>query len=307
MILVVSHGGDGHLPLVQAQLDAAGAQWMLLDTDDYPQKIAIDDGPAGCVLRWSSATVALTDVSAVWWRRPRPPVIPGRRGDVAAWSERQAFVALDSALLGIDALWVNHPHANRRAENKPANLRRAVVFGLDVPPWRVTNDPDAARAFVAEQDEIVVKPVDSAYVNTATSMWTRRLDDIAWLDRLGPEPYLFQGFVRKVDDVRVTIVGEHVHAVAIDSQSTTRTSVDMRAGNLRDLAHRAIELPAEIRERLLALSRSLDLQFAAIDLIRDRDDRMWFLEVNPNGQWAWLEQMANVPIAAELAELLTTA
>jgi glutathione synthase/RimK-type ligase-like ATP-grasp enzyme len=234
-------------------------------------------------------------------------VVLGRQADVASWSEQQAFAALDSALLGIDAFWVNHPSVNRRAEDKPANLLRAAAVGLDVPDWYVTNDPDAGSEFFATQDAIVVKPVDSAFVNAATSMWTRRVDDVAWLERLGPEPYLLQRFVEKIEDVRVTIVGDTAYAVAIDSQSSPRTSVDMRAGNLLKLRHREIELPADTRKRLLVLCRSLDLHFAAIDLVRDCDDRLWFLELNPNGQWAWLEQMAGVPISSTLAEALATA
>jgi hypothetical protein len=34
-------------------------------------------------------------------------------------------------------------------------------------------------------------------------------------------------------------------------------------------------------------------------------DETWcFLECNPNGQWAWLEETAGLPIASALADLL---
>lgn len=306
MILVVSHAGDGHLAPVGARLDQAGTPWMLLDTDEYPDRMTIADGPSGCALYADGRCVALSEVTAVWWRRPQPPVISGRPVDIARWSERQAFAALDSALSAIDGLWVNHPRCNRRAEDKQANLRRAGVLGLHVPDWCVTNDPAAARAFAREQEAIVVKAVESAYVARDRSMWTRRLEDFAWLDRIGPEPYLLQRFIDKTEDLRAVVVGDEVFAVGIESQATSRTSVDMRAGDLRELRHRAVELPADVHCSLLALCASLELRFAAIDLARDHEGRYWFLEANPNGQWAWLEELAGVPIADALVRLLTS-
>ncbi|UTI63377.1 hypothetical protein NBH00_18745 [Paraconexibacter antarcticus] len=306
MILVVSHAGDGHLPAVTAKLDEAGADWVLLDTDLYPEPIRIDDGPAGCCLRMDGREIRLRDVRAVWWRRPRPPVITGRSPEVTRWAQRQAFAALDSALGAVSALWVNHPRHNRQAEDKPANLRRAAALGLDVPDWRVTNDPVVAAAFAAGHETIIVKPVEAAYVTPTRSLWTRRLGDSGPLDHIGPEPYLLQQFIDKTEDVRVTVVGTTVFAVAIDSQATTETSVDMRAGDLAALDHQPIELPPRVASALLLLCADLQLQFAAIDLVRDQDGALWFLEVNPNGQWAWLEQLADVPIAGALTRLLMT-
>jgi glutathione synthase/RimK-type ligase-like ATP-grasp enzyme len=212
---------------------------------------------------------------------------------------------MDSALNAIGARWVNHPRCNRRAEDKPANLRRAAALGLDTPDWLVTNDPEEAQAFAARHEAIVGKAVESAYVGTGRALWTRRIDDRSWLERIGPEPYLLQRFIDKKNDVRVTIVGDDHFAVAIDSQATAASSIDLRAGRLTDLRHRQIKLPDEISSRIHELTAELGLRFAAIDLVVDADDRHWFLELNPNGQWAWLEECAQVPIADAIVGVLT--
>lgn len=305
MILVVSHAGDGHLLAVTDRLDAAGADWALLDTDQYPSVSTLVDGPHGASIQTSERTLRLGEVRAVWWRRPRPPLIPGRSPEVTRWAARQAFAALDSALNAIDSTWVNHPRCNRRAEDKPANLRRAAALGLQVPAWCVTNEKAAALDFAELQRDIVVKPVDSAHVPGAGDLWTRRLEDHHQLGRLGPEPYLLQRFINKTEDVRAVVVGEQVFAVAIESQATAATSVDLRAGDLRALKHRTIELPSPITQALRALCAALELQFAAIDLCRDDEGRLWFLELNPNGQWAWLQELAGAPIAEALAQVLS--
>jgi hypothetical protein len=306
LILLVSHGGDQHLPRVATWLEQIRAPWALLDTDDYPQHMTIADGPHECRLQIKGRTLTLSEITAVWWRRPRPPVIGGRPDGIVAWAQQQAFIALDSALRGIDAVWVNHPTRNRHAEDKPANLRRAVAAGLDVPDWLVTNDAVQARAFANATGQVVVKPVASAYVPLRGNLWTRRVDDFGWLERIGPEPYLLQHFIDKTHDIRVVVVGDELFAVAIDSQATAETSVDLRAGGaLRDLPHRQVDLPPWVRDALLGLCASLHLRFAAIDLVVDHDGHHWFLELNPNGQWAWLEEAAGVQITKALVRQLS--
>jgi glutathione synthase/RimK-type ligase-like ATP-grasp enzyme len=138
------------------------------------------------------------------------------------------------------------------------------------------------------------------------NLWTRRIDDTSWLDRIGPEPYLIQHFIDKAHDIRVVVVGEELFAVAIDSQVRVETSVDLRAGgSLRDLPHRQVDLPRRVRGALLRLCASLHLRFAAIDLVIDHGGRHWFLELNPNGQWAWLEEAAGVQVTEALVRELT--
>jgi glutathione synthase/RimK-type ligase-like ATP-grasp enzyme len=63
-------------------------------------------------------------------------------------------------------------------------------------------------------------------------------------------------------------------------------------------------LPADLAERCLELVRAYGLEFAAIDLVRARDGRYVFLEINPNGQWAWLEQVTGLPLRSRLVDLL---
>jgi glutathione synthase/RimK-type ligase-like ATP-grasp enzyme len=65
-----------------------------------------------------------------------------------------------------------------------------------------------------------------------------------------------------------------------------------------------IALPRRLADQLVALTRSYGLYFAAIDLVLDPEGNYWFLELNPAGQWAWLEQEIGVPISAALTRCL---
>jgi glutathione synthase/RimK-type ligase-like ATP-grasp enzyme len=137
-------------------------------------------------------------------------------------------------------------------------------------------------------------------------LYTQALDEgmLQALDDIGPEPYLFQALVTKAADVRVTVVGDKAYACRIGSQQVSGAEVDWRAGELRDLSHSAVTLPSDVDNRCVELARSFGLRFAAIDLAETVEGGYVFFEVNPNGQWAWVEQMTGQPLRTALADEL---
>lgn len=56
--------------------------------------------------------------------------------------------------------------------------------------------------------------------------------------------------------------------------------------------------------RLGAFMGALDLQFGCIDLVRTPAGEHVFLEVNPSGQWLWLDDQLNFGISREIASWL---
>jgi glutathione synthase/RimK-type ligase-like ATP-grasp enzyme len=118
-------------------------------------------------------------------------------------------------------------------------------------------------------------------------------------------PHLLQSEIDKRFDVRVTVVGSKHFACRIYSQDYSETEVDFRRSSAtgRRLRHEIISLPDAVAKACTTLVEMLGLRFGAIDLVED-DDGFVFLEINPNGQWAWIEQVTGAPIAHEIAELL---
>jgi glutathione synthase/RimK-type ligase-like ATP-grasp enzyme len=184
-------------------------------------------------------------------------------------------------------------------------------MGFEIPPTLVTNDAEQVRAFAASHGRaIVCKALYEGWVPSPAGdrvFWTTRLD-VAVADEfgeLGREPNLFQGLVDKSYDVRVTVIGGEAFAVGIDSQSSdAATAVDWRRGDADELDHWVEELPAALSDRCVAMVADYGLAFGAIDLARAADGRWVFFELNPNGQWAWLEQRTGPPLRSRLADLL---
>ena len=116
-------------------------------------------------------------------------------------------------------------------------------------------------------------------------------------------PIFFQKHIPKLADVRVTVVGEHVFATKINSQVHAQTSVDWRSGEMV-LDHERLVLPEKIHRMCIVLLEKLRLKFGAIDFILDKEGEYVFLEINPNGQWAWIEKHTGYEISKTIVNQL---
>lgn len=65
-----------------------------------------------------------------------------------------------------------------------------------------------------------------------------------------------------------------------------------------------IKLPDAILNQCISLLKILNLRFGAIDFILDKNGNYIFLEINPNGQWAWIEKQTGYKISNEITNLL---
>ena len=141
--------------------------------------------------------------------------------------------------------------------------------------------------------------VSLIYTSPVTEAHADCFDSIAYA------PCLLQRHIPKRLDVRVTVIGASVFAVAIRSQDHPEARNDWRRGSTLQLAHELHALPSPIEQLCARLVRELGLAFGAIDLVLTPDGEYVFLEINPNGQWAWIQQICpKVPLRETLADLL---
>ncbi|MFF1558370.1 ATP-grasp ribosomal peptide maturase [Streptomyces sp. NPDC058279] len=250
-----------------------------------------------------SRAAHLDDARAVYWRRPTWPAFPHLSPDDARFAAAQTRYGLGGVLHALTGpLWVNHPLRNAEADYKPHQLAQAERLGLAVPATLITNDPDEAREFVAAHHAVIHKTL------RATSYQRDGVPVVSWAEQVTAEeiddrvrvvPHLFQERIGKTCDVRVLVVGRQVFAVRIESDL-----LDWRR-DYSALAYSVITLPAALEAALLAFLGTFGLMSGSFDLAVDHADTYWFLELNPNGQWGWLEEHTGLPMAAAFADLLT--
>ena len=311
MILIITNRTDQTADWLILELEGRGTPYVRFNTEDFPAATSLEWTSEGTErLQWRDTSVDLAAVTAVLYRRPLPP-------DPSSWStpERgrwalgESRAALEGVWRTLDALWVNHPDDNRAAGSKLSQLRRAREIGFIVPSTLVTNDAAVVRTFAGACSAagLVCKPLEEGLLELAgeerlffTSPLEIASDDA--LEDLGPEPYLFQQFIPKLYDVRVTVIGDEVFATRIESQATEKGKTDWRRAGA-EAVHTPENLPVDLAALCVALTRSYRLNFAAIDLAYTPDGYSFF-EINPNGQWAWIEQLTEQPLRSSMADLL---
>lgn len=128
--------------------------------------------------------------------------------------------------------------------------------------------------------------------------------DLPHSSDLAAAPVAFQTPIDPKRDIRVTVVGGQAFAAVRDLETAEpgeAAPLDWRRGG--DLPWGPHELPPDLSSRCTELVAALRLDFGAIDLLLQPDGRYWFCEINPNGEWGWL-QHSGLPIAEALATLL---
>lgn len=308
-VLVVSHTHDAHAMDVLARLRQRGIEPVLFDTGRVPRetRLTIGHDPATGWAAWAKADgreIDLTQVRSAWWRRPQPfdldVAVGGADDRHFALSETHAAVGGLWSLL--DATWMNEPDRDERAGRKAFQLKAARAAGLAVARTCITNDPDRARAFIAAERGEVIYKTFTATESTWRETRLLRANEAGLLDAVRFAPVIFQQHIPASADLRVTVVGDTLFAAAIRVPAGAY-AYDFRM-TMGDAAITPYALPDPVAEGLKRLMRALGLVYAAIDLRLTPDGEHVFLEVNPAGQWLFVEHATGQPISESIAAQL---
>ena len=310
-VLIVSTVADIATDAVVRHLTIRNIPHKRVNTEDYPFSRTLSFRPSANPEVWLSLDgQPIPNPSTVWYRRvrtsPKPQDMDEGIYDFCVQENRAAFMG---SIMGLNARWMSHPAAIWQAEHKPYQLRLASELGLPTPRTIITNDPAAVRTAFAEFGSMIVKPARTGHVvrdGKEYSVFTSRVlkEHLEELEGVRLSPSIYQELVPKKFDVRVTVVGRKLFAAAIDSQSDPSATIDWRCTSNPRLPHSRITLPDRLTELVFRLMDALHLSFGAIDLIQTASGDYLFLEVNPSGQWLWLDDMLGFGISDSIAEWL---
>jgi glutathione synthase/RimK-type ligase-like ATP-grasp enzyme len=308
MLFILTNSQDVTASYLIPALEKGGIPFVRFDTDRVLRTAALEFNVGHPKLRLNGCWYEPAQISHIWYRRPEEfkgegfddtPEAKYARGEWAEFFENFfAHVPKER--------WMNHPSANAAASRKLEQLSVAVQLGIKVPDTMVTQEPEKLKVFYAKhQGRLIAKPLSTGFVergkNEADSLiYTNRLSatDLENLDDLSVCPTLFQHFVEKDYDVRITIVDTALTAVKLVAKESDGTQrCDIRRNNMVDVTHSPIDLPDHVASGIWKLMKKYHLRFAAIDMVVSVAGDWLFLEINPNGQWAWIDQKADTDIA----------
>lgn len=195
----------------------------------------------------------------------------------------------------------------KRSINKLNVLHTAQSCGLDIPKTSIFQSSEYLNYFGTEK--IITKAIQSAFSashdNKAYFAYTSRVSN-EQKSNSKAFPSLIQQEIEKKYEVRVFFIEEEFFSMAIFSQSDYQTQVDFRKYNI-DKPNRNIpyKLPNDIKHKLLKLNKKLDLDTGSIDMIVSKDNRFYFLEINPIGQFGMVSQPCNYYLEKKVALYLS--
>lgn len=224
-------------------------------------------------------------VRAVYVRLPAPT-----SSGEGAVSDLQSWLEVSTARV------ITRPSIASSGASKPLQLQQIARVGFSIPATVITNDPNDVQTFRTRYRQIIYKSVSG--VRSIVRLFEPRAE--ARLDRIRLCPTMFQEYVPGVD-YRVHVIGERVISSRIVSP-TVDYRYATREGFQADI--QPGRLPPSVAARCRNVARSLNLEFAGIDLRKRSDGSFVCFEVNPSPGFVFFDPNGARGIARAVADLL---
>lgn len=223
---------------------------------------------------------------------------------IERFSQLQWAAFMRNLILFDSADWMNHPVATYQAEHKALQLSIAAKIGFAIPETRVTNAPHP-NLISGEPCKVAIKGLDTVLIRFE-GQELFGFTNFDYSSTFRPDewqiaPAIIQVALMNKLDIRVTVVGDQVFSASITTNGQPICG-DWRIQKA-DASFSEYRLPEDIAQRCCKLVKEMGLSFAGIDLALC-GDQFYFLEINPTGEWAWLVDMANLPIDRAIADHL---
>lgn len=323
MILIISDKNDITIYKVIYYLRQLGIPYTLFNVGDYPLKLnhisKWIDSSYSLILETSEGQINSSDITAVWYRKPDLPKIPS---NLNHYEKEYVYNETRESLHGIynhlqHAFWMSPLQNIKFASNKPLQLSIAHSLGLKIPKTIITNNVDEAWDFyIYCKNNVIYKTLSTGVLTTRQGPWAQPkvhgeiystlLSGLQRSDFKKVEtcPCLFQEYINKKFELRIILVKERVFAAEIHSQENDETKHDWRKNQSVDIPYKIHKLPQSIEKKCIELTKKLGLNYGAIDMIVSPENEYVFLEINPNGQFAWLEGKTELEISKSIAYTL---
>lgn len=300
-LLIPTVPGDTHAASVAAAMAQLGAEVTFSVGPDIPRRqtlsVRADLHDQYSVIRSDKSSDGSSGIDVVWLRRSKMFTLPDLHEDDVEFArgEFEKFIYGFWDISFQNARWINPWRARYFAENKIIQCAAARDVGLSLAPTLFSNDPDAIAAFVADYgaDNVIYKSHNViVWQEDASAVSTIRVSDIDLSDpdSLRNCPGIYQGFVKKKRELRITAMGRALHAVEIVTLKPENGEMDWR-NHGDDINLVPCTLPEDLAAKCHALMDKMDLRFGCFDIIEGFDGEYYFLEVNQMGQFLWIEML----------------
>lgn len=316
MILILSDVNDAHADAVQKELESLHEQYIRfnLNKDALLETYVEYNSEGEWLIKTPNAVFSTASISSVWNRRTYVELLLEESLDDSAdfkiWKNEWNKTLLGFYNSIVHKPWLNFYRNSQLAENKYIQMNLAKKLGFSMPEIIVSNEKDKLMNFASKHGNVALKLMHQDFYKSSSAtflgMYVNKLtvDDLKDFQAKEENPITLQKYIDKSFEVRYTVVENEHFVCKIDSQSSTIANSDWRRYDLAHTPHSIIEPPINIKEQVTVLMKELNLYYGALDFIVDKKGNWIFLEINPMGQYLWIEHLTGLKISQAVARWL---
>jgi len=191
--------------------------------------------------------------------------------------------------------WISNP-LNVKMNNKLFNLELAKKIGLKTPKFSIETDKKCVSD-ISVKKQIITKPIkDSAPLvidkDTYQKSFTTKVTE-SFLQKVTCStffPSFIQDQISKSIEVRTIFFSDECFSTGIINQSDTgeKDIYDVKYNlgfKQSSLTYFSYKLPKNVENKIIQLMKTIGLNYGAIDFLIDKAGNIFFLEMNPLGQF----------------------
>lgn len=304
-ILIPTQPDDTHAIYTKLALNKKGHDATLWYTGDFPTKQTQSFELRNNDLKWNGVGNDLlinnTEFDLVWCRRPQKPILADSiytEDFENAEKEAITFYQTWWQIIAPNAKWVNPVNTSKLAASKLFQLKIASQLGLNTPHTLISNNPIKIKEFISQFEigGVIYKTLSPMFwlSNNEVRLTYTKCINIADLPPdpvLQATPGIFQERIKKAYELRVTYFGDQPVAVKLKSQEHPKGEMDWRYIPTRELTVEEYTLPPSINQCCQEFMKKLGLVFGCFDFIVTPENEYYFLEINEQGQFLWIEDI----------------
>lgn len=312
-VLILAHLDDSHASSVRNYLNQREVDNFTVVTENLLRDYKINFSSEGLIYTISNGkkTIELNPSWNIWNRRIMiPDRNKGMPKDLQDLVIDECEKTWDGLLMAHNGKVVNRPQNHFHANSKLDQIKFALEMGMYVPDTIVTNNPsDLINFYEKHRGNICFKLQKGAAVRTSEGNKIVYTNKVTWeqmksASLVSGHPSLFQEYIDKDFEVRIIATDKTTTGIAIHSQDSEVSKIDYRRYDLENVRYNHVELPDNVRDFCNNMLTHYGLHFGAFDFIYSKDRKYFFLELNPNGQWLWLEEQSGYNLTREVANNL---
>lgn len=312
LIILNQDGGNNNSILVRNTCERLGKEFSIINVDSF---LGVSTKQWGDIITCDSiANCKLQNVTGIFngvYTKIGRKLSDDSSRQYEQFIHQELYDLLFGSLSQIDGvLWMNNPQQIIYANNKTLQLTIAKDLGFTIPRTIVSNNKATLVNFFHNMNgQVITKAIHMGNIahtdnNQHVLLYTSKVtkESLEKLHNNNDIPILFQEYIYEKIELRIVVCRTSVFACSVNDNIE---NVDWRL-SLGAIQNSSVIIPPpELQKKCVALISKLGLTFGVIDILKDRkSDTYYFLEINQQGTWNWMEEKLDLPISETIVKTL---